>query len=57
MKTFVIQIPTRPEETAEAGLHELGGVGPGSRRPLADTRELLAFLRTDRPRLPKGEER
>jgi hypothetical protein len=51
METFVIQIPTRAEGTAESTADELRGVvehvGSGNRQPFADPRELLAFLRAD----------
>jgi hypothetical protein len=50
--TFVIQIPTQPEDTAETGLPKLRGVveqvGSGTRQPFADAHELLGFLRVGR---------
>jgi len=61
MEMFVIQIRPRPEETAEACPRELRGVvehvGSGSRRPFADTRDLLAFLSADYRDLPKEVKR
>jgi hypothetical protein len=51
METFVIQIPTRPENSKEASQEEFRGVvehvGTGHRQPFTNGRELLAFLRTD----------
>lgn len=61
METFVIQIPTRAEDTDKTGPNELRGVvehvGSGNRQSFADTRELLAFLRADYRGLPKEVER
>jgi hypothetical protein len=61
METFVIRIGTQPEGTEEEGPHELRGlvehVGSGSRRPFANTHELLAFLRGDYHESPEQVER
>ena len=61
METFVIQIPTPAEGTAEPGPDELRGVvehvGSGHRQPFADTRELFVFLRAGYRGLPKEAER
>ena len=51
METFVIQIPTRPENSKEASQEEFRGVvehvGTGHRQPFTNGRELLAFLHAD----------
>jgi hypothetical protein len=61
VETFVIQIPTPADCTAETGAEELRGVvehvGSGRRQPFADTRELLAFLRADYRGLTKEDDR
>jgi hypothetical protein len=61
METFVIQIPTQPEDTDATSAPDLRGVvehvGSGSRHPFADSRELLTLLRADYRGLPKEVER
>ncbi len=61
METFVIQIPTQPDDTADTSPDELRGlvehVGSGRRQPFADTRELLAFLRAHHQGLEKEVQR
>jgi hypothetical protein len=51
METFVIQIPTRPENSKEASQEEFRGVvehvGTGRRQPFTNARELVAFLHAD----------
>jgi hypothetical protein len=51
METFVIQIPTRPENSKEASQEEFRGVvehvGTGRRQPFTSARELIEFLHAD----------
>ena len=51
METFVIQMPTQPEGSTNAGEDDLRGVvehvASGRRQSFASPRELLAFLHAD----------
>jgi hypothetical protein len=61
METFVIQIPTRPENSTEAGEDELRGVvehvGSGCRETFTNDGELLAFLHSHHQARAKEAER
>jgi hypothetical protein len=61
METFVIQIPTRPEGSTEAGENELRGVaehvGSGRRETFTTAGELLAFLHAHQQAAAKEAER
>lgn len=61
METFVIRIGTRTEAVADTERVVLRGtvehVGTGRRERFRDSRELLAFLRTEHSAQPEEAER
>ena len=60
METFVIRMARRKEQGEAGSDRELRGtvehVGSGRRQPFRDTRDLIAFLRTEHLRDPQEGE-